>query len=213
MRQSVQKPLPLALLLSAHTFREKGLFCCVLPLLLLTFLCSSPVHAATPKNFSLGSPALSMSENNISLLVPVGVDSLEGLRDMLRDGAIMELSIRARITRVRSFLPDVSIMEQNFTSLVRYNPLTREFSLTAPQAEQAIVDKNLNRLLSTTWQKLVLPLGSPDMFQAEPLGSEYLLLLNISLRHTEVPPWLTKAFLFWSWDVVTPEQLSISFIH
>lgn len=180
--------------------------------LALACLCAlsfADAFAATPKNFVLNAPEMETDSGEVIVKLGVGVDSIEGLRDMLKDGAIMELSITAKLLRVRGFLPNVTLSEQVFVSPLRHNPLTREFSLAMPGAEQAIVDKNLTRLVAATWQKLQFSLG-PASLMTEP-DSEYRIVLDFSLRHTEVPPWLAKAFLFWSWDVVEPESLAISF--
>lgn len=185
--------------------------CALACLTLFILLCCAPARAAAPKYFSLGEPLLSVEDGGVTLSLSIGVDSTEGLRDMLRDGAIMELAVKTAIVRPRTLLPNVAIRESVFTSLLRYNPLTREFSLTMPGADQAILDKNLGRLLEATWKKFTVFLGEPAMFQGEEPGSAYRLVLDFSLRHTEVPPWLAKAFIFWSWDVVEPERLTLSF--
>jgi hypothetical protein len=182
-------------------------------LCLLCLILPTPfqARAETPRSFVLNAPVLETDSGDVIIRLGVSVDSLEGLRDMLKDGAIMELAIKARLARTRTFLPNVTLSEVELASPLRHNPLTREYSLTMPGAGQAIVDKNLPRLLAATWQKIAFSMGSVSLFQEADAGSEYRITLTLSLRHTEVPPWLAKAFIFWSWDVVDPETLTITF--
>lgn len=166
-------------------------------------------EAVPPRSFVLTPPLVSTENGELGMELAVSVDTIEGLRDMLKDGAIMELSIKARLEKPRTLLPNELLTEKTLSSLIRHNPLTREFSLTPPGSEQIIVDKNLGRLITSTWQKISFPLAPLSLFQKEEAKTQYRIILEFSLRHTEVPPWLSKAFLFWSWDVVEPQTLTI----
>ncbi len=169
------------------------------------------VQAAAPQRFALHGPRMDTETGDILVRLGVDVDTTDGLGDMLRDGAIMELTIEARLERVRTLWANATLSEKTLTALLRHNPLTREFSLTMPGDDTYIVDKNLHRLFAATWHKIVFSLGSLTLLQEAAPESAYRIDLTISLRHAEVPPWMAKTFLFWSWDVVEPVSIVIPF--
>ncbi len=135
------------------------------------------VQAAAPQRFALHGPRMDTETGDILVRLGVDVDTTDGLGDMLRDGAIMELTIEARLERVRTLWANATLSEKTLTALLRHNPLTREFSLTMPGDDTYIVDKNLHRLFAATWHKIVFSLGSLTLLQEAAPESAYHYLL------------------------------------
>lgn len=178
------------------------LFCFVLPL---------AAWALPPEHFVTKDLTMETRTGNIVVRVGVSVDNEAGLHDMLKDGASVQLTAEMQLERLRGLWTNVTLAEKTYTSMLRHNPLTREFLLYMPGESTPVTDKNLSRLLVATWHKLSLPLGPVELLRQVETGHQYRISLHLTLRHTEVPPWLAKAFVFWSKEVVEPVTLTIPF--
>jgi hypothetical protein len=143
--------------------------------------------------------------------VSISVDNEPGLAAMLKDGASVQLTADLRLERLRTLWTNVTLAEKSYASILRHNPLTREFMLYMPEESSAMTDRNLARLLAETWYKLDFPLIDIDTLRRQDPGHEYRISLFLTLRHTEIPPWLSNAFAFWFKDVVEPVTLTIPF--
>ena len=149
-------------------------------------------------------PAAVVENGMVTLRLALTVDNEEGLLALLRDGAVLELAISAVVARERTLLRNVKVATAVFPSVLRHDPLSRDFVafVPTPDGEREVRDRNLSRLLEASWRRLVLPvIPLEDLLRIEPAAS-YLVLLTITLRHIEVPPWLERASLFWSPEVV-----------
>ena len=190
-----------------HAFRA----CCVAVIWLAVLLePAQPAFPAAPGHFIVQGPSLEM---NGSLAVTLGleVDNTEILHDMLKNGAAMQLAANVRLERLRPWWTNETLLEKPFVSHLRHNPLTREFLLTMPGEEKPLADRNLERLLAATWHKLTLDIGANGIARHNGGTARYRIILDISLRHTEVPPWLAKTLIFRSWDIVEPITLTLPF--
>ncbi len=179
--------------------------------LMLCLLAPLAALALPPEHFVTRNLGMDMRTGTITVRVGVSVDNEQGLYDMLKDGASVQLTATVKLERLRTLWSNVPLAEQVYTSILRHNPLTREFLLYMPGEAKPVADRDLSRLLAATWYKLSFPVGPVDLLrQAEP-GSGYRISLDLSLQHTEVPPWLARAFVFWSKNVVEPVTLTIPF--
>lgn len=208
---------------------------CFLLACLAVFLLHSPAHALPPKQFVFTTPAARLVADTVRVDLSITVDNEEGLRDMLKDGAVLELAIDLTLERKRSLWANAEVAARRYVSVLRHDPLTREFLLTlpgngngqfsetepdgeTPPAEEVpgngktreIRDKNLTRLLNAGWRALSLPLAPMQDIQAENGDADYEILINISLEHIEVPPWLEKSVL-WSSSVVPSASINLPF--
>lgn len=149
----------------------------------------------------------------LSVALSLNVDNEDGLRDMLKDGAVLALSIATTLERKRSWWSNEVIASTEFVSTILHDPLTRDFIVLIPEEQdrKQIRDKNLTRLLHTTWQTLSLPVLSLTDLLLQEQEAEYSLILDISLQHTEVPPWLENNLMFWSSKVVPSEKIVLPF--
>ena len=180
-----------------------ALFCCAL----LAVFPALTVQAS-PDNFVHGRPSLDMRGGKLVLSLPLSVDNEDSLGEMLRDGSTMELSINVTIQRKRTLWFNESIYEEIFSFLLRHDPLSREYRMSAPGAEQVSQDKSLRSLLTRTWKILKLPLADEALFRPE---SDYQVKIQLSLKHTALPPWLDRTLVFWNKDVVNPISLELEY--
>ncbi|CAK7028588.1 MAG: hypothetical protein DELT_02682 [Desulfovibrio sp.] len=197
---------------SQGLFRQ-GLAGLILAAVVLAFLSPRAALAVPPKYFTVENPRLEMQDGNITVKLGIGVDNPIGLFEMLKDGASVELVVNAKLERVRTLWTNVAVAELELLSSLQHNPLTREFSLYMPGVEKPLLDKNLDRLITATWQKFEVPFGPVSILNGEEKDSEYRITLTLRLQHAKPPPWLAKSFMIWSKDILDPEKVVIGFRH
>lgn len=130
------------------------------------------------------------------------------VRSQLRDGAVMTLTCKLALERVRTLLSNEVISGESRSYQLRHDLLSREFILSSP-GHPIVRQKQFDTLLASAFQHLdfLLPLQAPLVS-----GETYRVQLKITLEHAEVPPWLEKALFFWSWEVTPPLSFSQDFI-
>lgn len=184
---------------------------------LIGFFCALlapfPAHAVPPKYILVANPRIEILNNDIKAFLNIDFDNVTGLYEMLKDGAAVDLVVGAKIERVRIFWTNALIMEEQFVSSLEHNPLTREISLFMPGETNPLLDKNLDRLLAATWNKLELNLGPLSLLDGNDKDTEFRVTLTLSLQHAKVPPWLAKNFMFWSKNVTETETVKLYFRH
>ena len=179
-----------------------------------------PCWASEPGRFVLSDFSLEYRDGMLLVSLGIGVEDTEALRIMLKDGAQMELSGEIRIVRPRILLPNTFITEREFVFFLRHDTLTRDFELRLPPppppqrptggSSPVFRNKQLALLLASTVERLLIPVAPVASFEN---GVNYRVELSLSLRHTDVPPWLSRTLLFWSWDVVPSASYSKDFIY
>lgn len=149
----------------------------------------------------------------LTLGLSLTVDNEDGLRDLLKDGAVLELVIDVSVERERSWWGNAEAAAVEYASTIRHDPLSRDFLVSVParDGKKEFRDRNLTRLLHASWRKLVLPVAPLKELQRNEPADAYLVTIGFSLHHTEVPPWLEKTIVFWSTDVVPREKQTIRF--
>lgn len=200
---------------SPHHGKAPGTgFLPTLLVLLLLFASALPAFcAAAPKRLILFAPEARVHNNTVIVDLGVSIDSIEGLANLLRDGAVLSLDITLNIERERSWWANAEAGSKEYASVLRHDPLSRDFIVTIPNGAgfRETRDRNLPRLLKASWLKLELPLVRVEMLaDAEP-AEEYLIVAGVSLHHTEVPPWIENTTLFWSSEVVPAEKRTAVF--
>ncbi len=173
-----------------------------------------PVRAAlpaAPQSFVHDTPIFLHDNGELLLKMSVNVDDTDGLMYMLKDGASIKLDIKSLVELPRAILSNIAVAEHTFSSTLRHDPLTREFLLTLPGEEHPRRDLNLARLLDSAWKNLRIDLASLATLRAKGPDKVFQISVTLSLRHTEVPPWLAKTVMFWSWDIVPPETITLEY--
>jgi hypothetical protein len=186
-----------------------------LPLLCL-FMALSAASAAPPRRLVLAPPPKLQEYGNLLLVdLSVSVDSEENLRDILKNGAVLELGVSITVTRLRSILSDEEMEKREYSSIIRHDPLSRDFLATVPEISglREMKDKNLIRLLNASWRKLSLPSAYLSLLREQGPDEKFEVIVEISLRHTEVPPWLEKNFTFWDADVAASQKIVLPYTY
>lgn len=177
--------------------------------LFLPRLCS----AVAPKYFEVEGQRIETRDGTVTVKLSIGVDNPTGLFEMLKDGASVELLANAKLERVRTLWTNQVLAETELVSLLRHNPLTREFSLYMPNEDKPLLDKNLDRLLEATWKKFAIPFGPLSLLDANEKDTAYRVTLTLRLQHAKPPPWLAKGFMVWSKDILDPEKIIMDFLY
>lgn len=182
-------------------------------LALLALLTASYGHAAPPQSFVIQNVRATVKQHWLFADLSVSVDDEEGLRNMLKDGAVLALGVAISVERVRSWWSNEEIGAGEYVSTIFHDPLTRDFLVELPDAEgpKQNRDKNLTRLLHLTWRQLSIPVISIERLYIDEPESQYLVKLNFSLQHTEVPPWLENSLMFWSSNVVPKQTVTLEY--
>lgn len=168
-------------------------------------------HAVPPKYFIVSDTRIETLGGHVAAKCSINVDNVDGLFEMLKDGATVELVVQAKLERVRSLWTNISLAELELVSTLQHNPLTREFSLHMPGEQSPLLDKNLNRLLAATWNKFIVVFGPLSLLDREEDSAEFKAILVVSLQHAKPPPWLIKNFMLWSKSIVAPETITLPF--
>lgn len=186
-----------------HTYTGRVIFIALLFCILLY-----GTAQAAPDSFVLGRPGLDVADGKLALSLPLSVDDEDALGDLLLDGASIELLAKVTVIRKRSLWFNEKISEQEFRSLMKHDPLTREFRMNIPGSEQLAQDKNLRSLLARSWKTMRLTLADADQFKPK---EDYLIKIDISLKHAELPPWLDRTLVFWNKDIVNSQSLELDY--
>ena len=157
----------------------------------------TPVNLQPSAEMLLDSFTVQTSAQQVEVLTGLRISNPDGIKSQLRDGAVMMLSCIMNLERIRTLLSNEQLSVIQRTYQLRHDPLTREFMLSSSDAP-TLHQGNFDSLLNLAWKELhfTLPLLRPLSS-----GETYRIRLEMTLQHTEVPPWLEKALFFWSWDV------------
>ena len=164
-------------------------------------------HGQTPK-LELRTFTVEMLNDGIDVSMGIGLENDGVVRAQLRDGAVMTLTCKLALERVRTLLSNEVLSEESRSYQLRHDLLSREFILSSP-GQPLVRQKQFDALLASVFQHLdfLLPLQASLVS-----GETYRVQLKITLEHAEVPPWLEKALFFWSWEVTPPLSFSQDFI-
>jgi hypothetical protein len=181
--------------------------------LFFTLFFARPAFAQPPHKLLLEPPVPAVENGILTVNLSLTVDAEDGLRDMLKDGAVLELSIAADVERERGWWRNAQVAAAAFSSVIRHDPLSRDFLVNVPtrDGDRELRDKNLTRLLFASWRRLSLPVAVLETLGRNEGGGEYIITLDIGLHHIDVPPWLENTLVFWSADVVSPEKRTVFF--
>ena len=143
--------------------------------------------------------AFDLEPDCVSLESSLKLKNAGPIRTQLLDGAVMKLDVAVRVERLNFVLANSVIGEQNEEFSLRHDLLTREFVLSGHG--RTLREKHFSDLLTAFFGNVRFSLPLSETLNSE---ETYRLTLELRLQHAEVPPWLTKTLLFWSWDVVPP---------
>ena len=180
--------------------------------ILATFFVSAPTaRSAMPgePSFRLEAFMIESMPREVRVESDLLLNNSEKVRDELRNGAQMVFTCTGTLVRVRTLLTNETLGTLARSAQLRHDPLIREF-LLYQEGKPLLRSKRLDELLRTFWQAESL------VFQpVAPLetGETYRVNLQLTLQHSQVPPWLEKALFFWSWDVTPPLSVEQDFVY
>ncbi len=126
-------------------------------------------------------------------------------KNLLQEGAALEVVCKVNLLQSRILLTNRNLGESLYHWQLRFDPLTRDYLLI--KDGQALRHNDLHTLLSSFLEDMVLPLPA----EHEPEPGQYLARLELSLIQSNVPAWLKKTLFFWSWNVAAPEVFEQDF--
>jgi hypothetical protein len=138
----------------------------------------------------------------------VAVDGVAELTESLQNGVTLALACKAKLTKKSGLFGSPTLAEAEFSSRLRYDALTKEYTLTLPGREAPLRNAGLGELLGAGWGELALGLGSWSMLERD---KEYTLTLDIRLQQTDIPNWFRRTLLFWTWDVAPSASYQLHF--
>jgi hypothetical protein len=138
----------------------------------------------------------------------VAVDGVAEMTDNLQNGVTLSLVCKARLNKSGSLFNGHQLAETQMTSKLKYDALTKEYSLQLPGREAPLKHPRLDELLRAGWGSLSLDMGPWRMLER---GQDYTLALDIKLSQADMPNWLRRNLFFWSWDVIPNSSYQLQF--
>ncbi len=138
----------------------------------------------------------------------VALDSVAELTESLQNGATLSLTCKARLGKKGGLFGSPQVAAAENASRLKYDALTKEYSLQLPGREAPLKNASLSDLLRAGWSELALDLGPWNMLERD---KEYTLTLDIRLHQTEIPNWFKRTLFFWSWDVAPSATYQLHF--
>lgn len=168
-------------------------------------LCAGAAHA---QSLVLSNMVVDNQAGTLMTRFGVAVDGSATLTDQLQAGATLALNCKARLAKAGGLLGGANIAEATMQSRVKYDPLTKEYTLQTPGREAPLRNTSLNELLRSGWSDLALDLGPWRQLEG---GKDYTVALEIKLSQAEIPSWLKRNLFFWSWDVIPTATYQLHF--
>ncbi len=135
-------------------------------------------------------------------------DPTEFVARALKEGTSAVLICEGELIRRRNFFWDEAVGAAASESLIRYEPLSREYILERGGEDQPLRHKNLAALVERGWRSLALDLGP---FNRLTPGESYALELRVRLKRQDVPLWVKNSLFFWSWELVPEVRYRLDF--
>ncbi len=175
----------------------------------LCFLGLSPLTCRAEQNFLLKGFSLGGTDKVLEVNLRLTVSEEQNLAYMLRDGAKMEMTCQVQFFRTRSFWSNQLLTESIVYNRLSYDLLLREFVLST-EGVPPTRNESFRRLMAETWGNLTIPLENPGGLEQD---QDYLVKVTVGLKHTEMPPWLTRSILFWSDEIISPTTFELDLTY
>lgn len=165
-------------------------------------------HVAAAANLSLQNLVVDNQSGVLAARFGISVDSLAEVSDALTSGMTLDLNCRTRLTRRGGLFSSTQIAAATLDSRLKYDALTREFSLSLPGREAPLKGAHLAELLREGWGTLTLEMGP---WRAMERGQDYTLSLDVRLHQVDIPNWFRRTLFFWTWDVAPQASYQLHF--
>jgi hypothetical protein len=167
-------------------------------------------QAAPAQSLVLDNLVLSNQAGTIAVRFGLEVDNVEPLRRALKDGGVLGLRCRARLSKHQSYLPDSLVAKAGIMRTLSWDGLTREYVIGQPGQVELLRNGNLASLVGAGWREIAMDLGPWSLLER---GASYRLDLSVDLDRADVPLWLRRVLFFWSWDVVPEAKYQLEFTY
>ena len=105
---------------------------------------------------------------------------------------------------------DREISTATFESVLKFDALTKVFTLVLPARSTPLRNENLRQLLKKGWGTIEVGLGSWDMLER---GQKYSLTLNTTMNEKGAPEGISRFIYFWSLDVGADNSFQLDFTY
>ncbi len=172
---------------------------------LVAILFSSGAFAQT---LSLMTPTLANVAGAMTACFGIAVEDQIMLKEELEDGAELALKCGIRLYRDYDYWFDKRVSSASFESVLSFDALTKEFTMTLPVREALLRNTNLSLLLHDGWANIETNLGSWDMLER---GERYSFRLNATMNQDGAPEGISRFIYFWSWDAGAKSSFQLDF--
>lgn len=163
---------------------------------------------AHARSLSLKAPAILNSNGSIVAQFGVKIIELPILKGELEDGAEMVLRCSVELVKVRHYWLNTNIGSDTYESIIKFDPLTKDFLMVLPGRPQPIRNRDLKTLLEKEWGRIQARLGAWSNLER---GSEYSLRLVTTMQEADAPEGFYRFVYFWSWDAGTDNTFHLNF--
>lgn len=164
--------------------------------------------AALAQSLILSNLVVDNKAGSLTARFGVSVDDAAMLAESVQNGVTLALNCKAKLSRKSGLFGSPQIAEAGFTSRLKYDSLTKEYTLQLPGREALLKNAGLHELLRAGWGELTLDMGSWRMLERD---QEYTLTLDMRLQQTDIPNWFKRTLFFWAWDVAPSATYQLHF--
>ncbi len=165
-------------------------------------------QAAQAQSLVLSNLVVDNQSGALAARFGVALDSLVEATDALQAGATLALTCRGKLSVQGGMFSSPTVASAEMVCRLKYDQLTREYSLVVPGREAPLKNQRLDELLRAGWSSLALEMGPWKVLER---GKEYSLALDIRLHQTDIPNWFKRTLFFWSWDVAPQASYQLHF--
>jgi len=190
-------------IMRAHNETWTGTLAVALAVLLLA-------GSALAQNLNLKAPSLANMHGRLTVSFGVTVDELPILKGELEDGATLVLKCMVGLFEANDYWLDSEISTGGFVSILRYDALTREYTMTLPGHDTALRNRDIGVLLEEGWSTIRISMGSWALLDR---GSKYSLRLQTTMNELDAPEGFMRYIYFWSWDAGAENSFQLDFTY
>ena len=164
--------------------------------------------AAQAQSLVLSNLVVDNKAGSLTAHFGVSVDDVASLAEGLQNGATLALTCKSKLNKKSGLFGSPQVAAAELTSRLKYDSLTKEYSLQLPGREAPLKNAGLHDLLREGWGGLTLDMGSWRLLERD---QEYTLMLDIRLQQTDIPNWFKRTLFFWAWDVAPSATYQLHF--
>ncbi|MCJ2165623.1 MULTISPECIES: DUF4390 domain-containing protein [unclassified Pseudodesulfovibrio] len=164
--------------------------------------------SALAQSLSLMAPSLANVRGRLTARFGVAVEEKPILKGELEDGGVLVLKCQVRLIEANDYWFNRVISEAQFESILKFDPLTRDFIMSLPDRETLLRNTDLGKLLDEGWGTIEASLGEWALLDR---GRKYSLLLHTSMNEQDAPEGVMRYIYFWSWDAGADNSFQLDF--